>query len=309
MTVLSTVVFADLSGSTTLFEALGNEAAAEAVTHLTQWIAQYIGGHDGRVIKLLGDGVLGVFDNAGVALDAMAAMQRDHRKRLDRWPLPLRMELCVGVASGELIQVDGDCYGDAVNVASRLCERAGPSEILLSEASMMLAAGTSEARLRRMGLMELRGKAEPLMVYQVDWRDDEEQGSVTMQAGLMSQFTPVDSILGEIQFSWHGVNYRFTSSDVPVHIGRATDAQLCINDPRVSRLHGRIDWRNSSFVLTDLSSFGTWVHFEGSDTPVRLRRDTCILHGTGRIALGVPMAESSAPVLQFQVSGSVMQLA
>lgn len=308
MTALSTVVFADLSGSTSLFEALGNEAAAEAVTHLTQWIAEAVQGHGGRVVKLLGDGVLGVFDEAGPALDAMAAMQRTHRQRQARWPLPVRMDFRVGVASGEVIQVEGDCYGDAVNVASRLCERAGPSEILLSEAAMMLAAGATDASLRRMGMMELRGKAEPLTVYLLEWRDDEEPDSATMQAGLLSQFTPVDSVLGEIQFSWHGVDYRFTSAEVPVHIGRATDAELCINDPRVSRLHGRIDWRSSSFVLTDLSSFGTWVLFEGGDTPVRLRRDTCILHGSGRIALGVPFTQASAPVLHFQVSGTVMHL-
>ena len=79
-------------------------------------------------------------------------------------------------------------------------------------------------------------------------------------------------------------------------VGRATEhAQLRINDPRVSRLHARIDWRNSGFVLTDMSSFGTWVRFEGSDSPVRLRRDACILHGTGEIALGVSFSESTAP--------------
>ena len=94
----------------------------------------------------------------------------------------------------------------------------------------------------------------------------------------------------------------------PVHVGRANNAQLCINDPRVSRLHARIDWRNSGFVLTDMSSFGTWVRFDGSEAPVRLRRDACILHGTGQIALGVSFSEPSAPIMNFQVSGSSVYL-
>lgn len=156
--------------------------------------------------------------------------------------------------------------------------------------------------------MGIRGKSEKLMLYQVEWRENEDPDSLTMQAALVSQFAPVDSVLGQIQFSWHGVDLSFTSAEAPVHIGRATDARVCINDPRVSRLHARIDWRGSGFVLTDMSSFGTWVRFDGSDVPVQLRRDACNLHGTGEMALGVSFADSSAPVVKFQVAGGCAHL-
>jgi len=173
---------------------------------------------------------------------------------------------------------------------------------------VLLAGAAADVWYRKLGLMEIRGKAELQMLYQVEWRENEEPDSLTMQAALVSSFAPADSILGQIQFSWHGVDMSFTSSDAPVHVGRANHAQLCINDPRVSRLHARIDWRNSGFVLTDMSSFGTWVRFDGSDSPVRLRRDACILHGTGQIALGVPFTESSAPIMNFQVAGTSVHL-
>ena len=308
MSVLSTMVFADISGSTALYEALGNERATEAVTQVTQWIGDTIEAHGGRVVKKLGDGVLGVFGDASSAVSAMATMLRQHKVRLDRWPHPLRMEIRVGVASGEVVDVDGDCYGDAVNVASRLCERAGPAEIWATETTVLLAGTAPDVWYRKLGMMDIRGKAELLMLYHVEWREDEAPDSLTMQAALVSNFAPVDSILGQIQFSWHGVDRTFTSSDAPVMVGRAEHAQLRINDPRVSRLHARIDWRNSGFVLTDMSSFGTWVRFEGSDAPVRLRRDACILHGTGQIALGVPFTEPSAPIMSFQVVGTSVHL-
>jgi len=308
MSVLSTMVFADISGSTALYEALGNERATEAVTQLTQRIGDAIESHGGRVVKKLGDGVLGVFGDAASAVAAMTTMLRQHQSRQDRWPHPLRMDVRVGVASGEVVEVDGDCYGDAVNVASRLCERAGPAEIWATETTVLLAGAAPDVWYRKLGMMDIRGKAELLMLYQVEWREDEAPDSLTMQAALVSSFAPADSILGQIQFSWHGVDMSFTSSDAPVHVGRATHAQLCINDPRVSRLHARIDWRNSGFVLTDMSSFGTWVRFDGSDAPVRLRRDACILHGTGRIALGVSFNEPSAPVMNFQVAGASVHL-
>ena len=53
MSVLSTVVFADISGSTSLYETLGNERATEAVTQVTHWIADTIETHGGRVVKKL----------------------------------------------------------------------------------------------------------------------------------------------------------------------------------------------------------------------------------------------------------------
>lgn len=308
MSVLSTMVFADISGSTALFEALGNERATEAVTQMTRRIGDALQACGGRVVKTLGDGVLGIFGDAAGAVAATATLLRQQQARQGRWPQPVRMDLRVGVASGEVVEVDGDCYGDAVNVASRLCERAGAGEIWATETTVLLAGAAPEVWYRKMGLLEIRGKSELQMLYQVEWREDEAPDSLTMQATLMSSFAPEDSVLGKIQFSWHGVDHTFSSSDVPVLLGRATTAQLCINDPRVSRLHARIDWRNGGFVLTDMSSFGTWVRFEGSDSPVRLRRDGCLLHGTGEIALGVSFMESSAPVIRFHVAGTSVHL-
>ena len=129
MSSVSTVVFADLSGSTSLYESMGNERAAKTVMRLTQWIADVMQAHQGRVVKMLGDGVLGIFANAHQAVAAAGELQRSHQIHLQRWPDVLRLEMHVGVASGEVLEVDGDAYGDAVNVASRLCERAGPGEI------------------------------------------------------------------------------------------------------------------------------------------------------------------------------------
>lgn len=308
MTVLTTVVFADISGSVALYEALGNERAAEAVAQLTQRISICMQNHAGRVVKTLGDGVLGVFGDAASATAASAEMLRTHEQRQAKWPHPLRMNIRVGMATGEIIEVDGDCYGDAVNTAARLCERSGPSEIWATETSVLLAGDAPAVWFRSLGAMEIRGKGEPVVMYQGEWRHDAENESLTVQAALNSQMASVDSILGAIQFSWHGVNATFTSDEAPIHIGRATHAQLCVNDLRVSRLHARIDWRNSGFILTDLSSFGTWVRFDGSESLVRLRRDGCILHGTGQISLGVSFADPSASVIGFRVSGSRMYL-
>ena len=113
MAVHTTVVFTDLAGSTGLFAPLGNEKATEAVTRLTRWIGEVIEAHEGRVVKNLGDGVLGTFADATDAMFAALEIQRAHQIRLARWPAALRTEIKIGLANGDVVEVDGDFYGDA----------------------------------------------------------------------------------------------------------------------------------------------------------------------------------------------------
>ena len=74
-----------------------------------------------------------------------------------------------------------------------------------------------------------------------------------------------------------------------------------MNDSRVSRLHATIEWRGSHFVLSDASSFGTWVYFGDQSEPVVLRRTDCYLVGHGQIALGCDRNAAAAPIASFAV--------
>ena len=73
----STVVFADLTGSTRVFEAMGNARATDTVTRLTQWIGGVCEAHGGRVVKMLGDGVLAIFPAGDIATAAVLAAALD----------------------------------------------------------------------------------------------------------------------------------------------------------------------------------------------------------------------------------------
>jgi predicted component of type VI protein secretion system len=75
-----------------------------------------------------------------------------------------------------------------------------------------------------------------------------------------------------------------------------------VNDQRVSRIHAKIEWRNGTFVLVDASSYGTWVRFNGSETELPLRREECVLHGEGEIALGAPFSDFSVPTVSFRLN-------
>ena len=166
----TTVVFADLVGSTGIFERLGDATASRFVTQLTSALSKTFEQHHGRVVKLLGDGLFVVFPGEGDALAACVSIQ----KRLQDKPVypggngaPVQMQM--GVECGEVVEIDGDCFGDAVNSAARLADLAGAEQILTSQRVCDALSPLHQAQLRSIGPMYLRGKAEATEVFRVDW--------------------------------------------------------------------------------------------------------------------------------------------
>ncbi len=304
MGVQSTVVFADLFGSTGVFESLGNVKATEAVTQATTWTAEKFLSHGGRVVKFLGDGVLATFLNSPDALAAVIDIQRTYQLRLARTPPTMYMPLRIGVAHGEIELVDNDCYGDAVNIAARLSELTGPGQIWANAAAIESDPQHLGPRCRLLGPIHIRGRAEPCKVYQIDWQEDIDSESLTLPAPMDSRFDGAltDVLGGQVKLSWLDSQKTFKAFELPIHIGRTRQVEFMVNDPRVSRTHARIDWRNGSVVLTDISSYGCWVRFSGGGSDLLLRREECVLHGRGEIALGAPFGDLSAPVVAFLVN-------
>ena len=304
MGVQTTVVFTDLHGSTAVFEALGNALATETVTQITKWIAEQCVQSGGRVVKTLGDGVLAMFPDGQSAVNAVVDIQRIHSKRIQRSPIELRMPMRIGVASGEVEMVEGDCYGDAVNVAARLCDLCGPYQIWANAAALSSVGETHGMTFRVLGPINIRGRAEPCTVYQIEWHEDLASDFLTMQGDLdPSQISGERDALGrEIELSWLGTTKRFKSFELPIQLGRVRDADFVVNDPRVSRIHARLEWRNGSVVFVDASSYGSWVRFLGTTgSDVLLRREECVLHGKGELALGASFADPSVPTVSFSI--------
>jgi adenylate cyclase len=300
----TTVMFADLMGSTGVFETIGSARASRVVTGLTQWIGDIVAAHGGRVVKTLGDGVLAVFPHAPDAISAVVEMQRSHQKRIASSSASTRMPIRIGVARGEVEFVDGDCYGDAVNVASRLSDLTGPHQIWANNLSLEHSVESDGVRFRPLGPITIRGRVEPCQVFQVEWHVDVSSDFLTMQATLAPSDEQLERDLlgGEIELQWLDQRKRFRSHQLPIHIGRVSQAEFVVNDPRVSRTHARIDWRNGSILLVDVSSYGSWVRFSGGGADLLLRREECVLHGKGEIALGASFSDLSVPTVLFSVS-------
>ena len=296
-----TVVFADLTGSTGVFESLGNVKATAAITRLTQWVGKVCEANGGHVVKYLGDGVLIVFPHGTDAIEVATESQRVHHARISNWPEPLQMRLQVGMARGEIVEQDGDCYGDAVNVASRLSDLSGPEQILVCKSVIQDLPENTVVRSRALGAMVIKGRIEPCMVHRIEWQSELLSEAFTMPASLAPSLPGQSGAPPDfIELSWLDVTAGFSFSELPLFLGRDPDAQFVVQDPRVSRKHARIEWRAGKFYLEDVSSYGSWVRFSNNPAVISLRRQECVLMMEGEIALGAPFEDFTVPTVSYK---------
>jgi hypothetical protein len=201
--------------------------------------------------------------------------------------------------------VAGDCYGDAVNVAARLCDLCGPYQIWANASALDGVSETHGMTFRELGPIHIRGRAEPCNVYQIEWHEDVASDLLTRQADFDPNdvFPERDALGREVELTWMGESKRFKSFELPIQMGRVSDADFVVNDPRVSRIHARLEWRNGSVVFIDVSSYGSWVRFLGTTgSDVLLRREACVLHGNGELALGASFSDPSVPTVSFSIT-------
>ena len=297
-----TVLFADLRGSTALFETLGNAEATSVVTHCVAAVGRAVVQHGGQVIKTLGDGLMAVFDTPAAAANASVGMHdvleemvsRGHEHGASSGLRALKLQ--VGLARGEVVEMGGDCYGDAVNVAARLLDHAGDNETLITGEVMAGLSVEQSLRFRRLDQIALRGRVEPVEVHVLGGRRGGGDVSATTTNGEMAPTVDPDGL----RLVWLDIDHVFASPQMPVILGRSPQAALCVDDSRVSRSHARIDWHAGAFQLSDLSYNGTYVRFADGEI-VSLRRSSCTLHGSGSIGLGSSPSDPTSASVRFEV--------
>jgi len=297
-----TVLFADLRGSTALYETLGNTEATTVVTRSVSLIAQIVSTSGGVVVKTLGDGLMAVFADSAAAVIAADEMHDS----LDRIVPPDAssphsvnytpvLKLQVGLAHGEVVEMSGDCFGDAVNVAARLLDHAGDNETLVTASVLEGLDKDTCARFRSLDKVQLRGRVEPVHVHLLEGRRFSDTAA-TAYGELLPNLEPEG-----IRLVWLDMNRVYAGPSLPVVLGRSPQVTYCIDDARVSRSHARIDWHGGAFQLTDLSYNGTYVRFANDSEIVALRRGTCTLHGSGLIGLGASLTDPTAPSVRFEI--------
>jgi class 3 adenylate cyclase len=158
---MTAILFADIADSTALTERLGDAAFRDKARELDTALRQAITAARGIAIdgKLLGDGVLALFSSAREAVEAALACSRAGSE--------CALSLHVGVHAGDVIREEGNVYGGAVNIASRIADASAPGEVLASQTVRDLARTSAAVSFEDRGERELKGVADPVRLFEV----------------------------------------------------------------------------------------------------------------------------------------------
>jgi len=282
------ILFADVSGSTRLYETVGDAAALATIGRCLSLVRSACEGHGGRVVKTIGDEVMAVFPGADQAAEAAAEMQA----RIFGEPPAGRVRLAirVGFHVGPAIEVDGDVFGDSVNVAARMAALAKGEQVILSGQTADALTPLLRSRVREIDSLTVKGKHKDIGIFELIWQVSKDDLTALSarparpRARLRLRHGPREIELGEVHST--------------LALGRDAQNDVVIADRMASRMHARIERRRDKFVLVDQSSNGTYVTIDG-EPEIELRREEMILRGRGHLSFGHASQGDSGEVLAF----------
>ena len=151
------VLFADLVGSTQLYERMGDTAAFALIDRCLRTMCDSVIGSSGTVIKMTGDGLLAVFRACDHAAETTLAIHRD----IDGLPLAKHFSLGVrtGFHFGPVVESGNDIYGESVNIAARLSELASHGRAIVSTEAAVRLSEHWQPKIRPMPPRVVKGVA------------------------------------------------------------------------------------------------------------------------------------------------------
>jgi adenylate cyclase len=287
------IMFADISGSTTLYEKLGDHAARDLVSKCVALMRAQVESHDGIVIKTIGDEVMCTFPGADEAIAAATAMQVGVKEDL---PADAPLAIRVGVHYGPAILEAGDVYGDAVNLAARMAGRAKADQIITTRETTDALSPVWHDDVRHVDSMPVKGKSGEIDVFEVIWQPED----VTRFATQFVRKPPPVAV--RLKLHYKDKDLELDAQSGTTVIGRGESATLTVDGVKASRHHLRIECLRGKFVLTDQSTNGTTVHSPTGELFLR-SGETMILTGSGRIVLG-PGTQDLSNVVLFECLAS-----
>ncbi len=286
------VLFADVSGSTRLYEALGDAQALATIDGCLTLIRRACEDHGGRVVKTIGDEAMAVFPGVNQAAQAATAMQQTISEQP---PVGTsRLAIRVGFHFGPAIEADGDVFGDSVNVAARMVALAKGAQVILSAQTAESLAPWLRTRVREVDTLTVKGKLKDIGIFELNWQDTEEE--------LTQIRTRVKLAPARIHLRHGEREFELGEMHAPLSLGREAQNDVVIADRMASRVHARIERRRDKFVLIDQSSNGTYVTIEG-EAEIHLRREELTLRGRGHISFGHAHKDDPTEVLAFSCAG------
>lgn len=289
------ILFADISGSTALYEKLGDQLARQLISRCLVLLNGPLLKHKGTLVKTIGDEILCTFPTSELALMSACEMQRTVKadNKTSEHPLYIR----IGFNYGDVICEDNDIFGDAVNVAARVAAITRASQIMTTPAVIDPLPLSLHDMVRKIQRVDIKGKQDQIDIYQVMW---ELEDMASTRIG-MSAYRKPQSEITELTLKYRDQSYKIDCKNLKLLLGRDDNCQIVIKSDFASRQHAHVEFTSGNFMLTDHSSNATYLRYSDGKLANLHQQDT-VLSGTGAISLGQPFSDNPADLIEFTVT-------
>jgi adenylate cyclase len=290
------IVFADVVGSTKLYELLGDLRARDMVGICIDVMRAATEQNHGTVIKTMGDEVMSTFPTADDALNAAAQMQKQivlhPALKVDEQTVAIR----IGCNFGPVVLENRDIFGSAVHTANRMTSQAKAGQIITTATMVEHLSSEWRASVRQIDVATLKGRSSEVALFEVLWQTED----VTSMVPAIAAITSRDKVNKpqRLRLRYQGQELLVQDGRANITMGRAEENDLVVKGNLISRLHARVEFNRNKFMLIDQSTNGTFVIGKDGEEAF-VRRDSMQIRGEGLIGLGKAPDSNSSQVIRY----------
>ncbi len=271
------ILFADVAGSSRLYESMGDQAALFTIGQYLEEIGYVARQFGGEIIKSIGDEIMCAFAESQAALRASAEMQWTVTRLAENSEAPLRLR--VGFHFGDVLRANSDVFGDTVNVAARVVRLCRPGQILTTSQAVEDLPDFLRIGTRRIEAVAVKGRVSTIEVFEVMWQWGEQTTIFDKHPTIAGR------VATKLELVHEGAIHTVSPQSPTCRIGRDRASDIVLAVTRASRGHAHVEFRKNKFFLIDHSTNGTFVRFDGEEE-IRVSREEIVLRRGGHMSFG-----------------------
>ena len=289
-TARRTVLFVEVADGVRISESLGETVALALIKGVLARLEKIAARFSGSDVTAQGDSVVYGFSEADHAFRASCEMQISVNALAQR--AYGRLQIRIGLACGTVATPANQASGETMRLCARLVAFAKPSQILISAPDLEALSDGLRAHCRSLSMAEA-GDAG-ISLSEVLWRDDPASTETGAARAHPATIPPM-----ALQLIYRANIFVVNRTRPMLQMGRDERNDIVVLSLFSSRVHARVQARDGHFVLTDLSSNGTFLLVDEQTRELHLRREEAVLAGRGWIGVGKTVATHGEHSVRF----------
>lgn len=287
------ILFADVVGSTQLYDKYGDTRASETVAACLDIMKDATFQFSGTVIKTIGDEIMATFGTVDEAMGASVMMQ-SRITTVGKKEGGIPVQIRIGCHFGPVVQEQNDIFGAAVHTANRMTSQAKAGQIVISGSTVEHMSTELRNQARQIDVATVRGRLDEVALFELVWQPDEATSMLpTIEWETRSRRA------SKLLLNFRDKTVEVSDKRKSINIGRADDNDLVIKGNLISRIHAKIEMRRGKFMLIDQSTNGTFLQ-SAQGQEIYVRRDSMVLGDEGTIGLGRTEAPDSDRAIRYK---------